>query len=155
MEKTAQLNAVPGFFFCLCGFQCPRTSISGAPNSVQCSTRTGSMFNPDRFNSIQFKVNSKSIQINPGWRKDQMALRCGQSGPGRARPGRDFSARPGKPPVRARPQFWWLRASLKKVFRSSSESRNHSNKEFHGLSVPFRHFRFNLLFARFWLITAE
>ena len=146
----------PDFFFAFVVFSSPgprflvhQTQFNVQPGPVQCSTRTSS-----KFNSIQFKVNSKSIQINPGWRKDQMALRCGQSGPGRARPGRDFSARPGKPPVRARPQFWWLRASLKKVFRSSSESRNHSNKEFHGLSVPFRHFRFNILFSRFWLMTA-
>ena len=40
------------------------------------------------------------------------------------------------------------------VFRPSSESQNHSCKEFHGLSAPFRHFRLNLLFSRFWLMTA-
>ena len=80
-----------------------------------------------------------------------------QSGP--TRPSPDFARRaersraetfwPGPkspdPGVRAGDQFGsFLRGSLKKVFTSFSESRNHPCKDFHGLSAPFCHFRFHI-----------
>ena len=80
-----------------------------------------------------------------------------QSGP--TRPSPDFARRaersraetfwPGPkspdPGVRAGDQFGsFLRGSLKKVFTSFSESRNHPCRDFHGLSAPFCHFRFHI-----------
>ena len=44
------------------------------------------------------------------------------------------------------PSLGPLGRNLKKVFHSSSEARNHSCKELHGLSVFHFHFHFNLLF---------
>ena len=68
MEKTAPLKAAPDYyFFAFVIFQCPRTSISGTTNSVQCSIRTRSIFNPtsSKLNSIQFNSIQSSIQTNP------------------------------------------------------------------------------------------
>ena len=75
-------TAPPGIFFnfsaiLLLIFEGGRTSISGEHNSVQCSIRTSSMFNPtsSMFISIQ-----SSIQSNPGVGVSEWA------GPARALP---------------------------------------------------------------------
>ena len=91
---------------------------------------------------------SSNLPTSGSYPASMHETRAGRPGPARKARISAGRAQPG-------PQFWQLlRGNLKNVFHSSSESRNHSCKEFHALSAPFHHCRFNLLFTRFWLITA-